>query len=472
MSSPTTTPAGYPPPVLPPPPARRRSFAGAIVLIVIGVVFLLGNMHVITWLALWHWFAHYWPVLLILYGVVKVIEYYQAQRAGVQYRGIGAGGVVMVVFLILFGLSAMGIERARENWNWNELSGEVNLDDDMAGIFGNSYAFTQELQQAVPAGATFKVVSDRGSVNVTTWDENQIKVVVNKRVRADSQEEANTTDNDTKATITVAGNEVTVNANLKSVNKPVSSDMQIFVPKKGALTIDTRRGDVAVRDRDGNIKIANSGGDVSLENINGNADVAIRPAKGSFRATNLTGDINLDGKIEDTNISDVRGSVHMTGDYFGDMSVSKVAKAVTFKSSRTDLQFATLAGEMTMQSGELRATQVNGPVQVVTRSKDITLEDVAGDVRIDNTNGSVHVRPTKLGEVEIKNHKGDVEVTVPAKAGFQFSVATQNGDINSDFGTVNSGQAGNSSVANGTVGNGGPKVQITNAYGDVSLRKG
>lgn len=471
MSSPTTT--GYPPPpVLPAPPARRRSFAGAIVLIVIGVVFLMGNMHVITWIALWRWFAHYWPVLLILYGVVKVIEYYQAQRQGVQYRGIGAGGVVMVVFLILFGLSAMGVERAREHWNWNELNGEVNIDDDMAGIFGNSFTFTQELQQAIPAGATFKVVSDRGSVNVTTWDQNEMKVVVSKRVRADNQEEANSTDNNTRATITISGNEVTVNANLKNASKPVASDMQIFVPKKGALTIDTRRGDVAVRDHEGNVRITNSGGDVSLENINGNADVAIRPSKGSFRATNVTGDVTLDGKIEDTNITEVRGSVHMTGDYFGDMNVSKVAKAVTFKSSRTDLQFATLAGEMTMQSGDLRASQVTGPVQVTTRSKDITLEDVAGDVKIDNTNGSVNVRPAKLGEVTITNHKGDVELTLPAKAAFQFNVTTQNGDINSDFGTVNSSQNGGSSVANGSVGSGGPKVQITNAYGDVSLRKG
>src|SRR5512133_1170204 len=115
-----TTPAGYAPaPVPPAPPARKRSFAGAIVLIVIGVVFLLGNMHVITWIRLWRWFAHYWPVLLILYGVVKLIEYYQAQRERVQYRGFGAGGVVMIVFLILFGLTASGIERMRGQINWN-----------------------------------------------------------------------------------------------------------------------------------------------------------------------------------------------------------------------------------------------------------------------------------------------------------------------------------------------------------------
>jgi hypothetical protein len=469
MSNTTTTPAGYAP--VPRPPVKRRSFAGAVVLIVIGVVFLLGNMHVITWLSLWRWFAHYWPVLLILYGVVKLIEYYQAQRRGEQFRGIGAGGVVMIVFLILFGLTASGIERMRGQINWNELNGDINIDDDMAGIFGNSYTFNQELQQAFPVGASLKVVSDRGSVDVTAWDQNEIKVVVKKQVRADNQEEANKTDQTTQATITVAGNEVTVNANLKNANKPVSSDLQIFVPKKAALTVDTRRGDVAVRDRDGNVKITNSGGDVSLENINGNADVAIRPAKGSFRASNVSGNITLDGRIEDTNISDVRGSVNMSGDYFGDMNVSKVAKNVTFKTSRTDLQLAALNGEMTIQSDDLRMTQVSGPVDLSTRDKRVSLEEVSGDVKIINTNGSVNVRPTKLGDLSITNDKGDVDVTIPPKAAFQFNVTTKNGDINTDFGPAVTSKKDETNVATGTVGTAGPKVQITNSYGDVSLRK-
>lgn len=86
---------------VPPPPSARpprppRSLAGPIVLIVIGVCFLLGNLRVIRWYELGRWFAHYWPVLLILWGVIKLIEYQQANRAGVRGRGIGAGGVLLM----------------------------------------------------------------------------------------------------------------------------------------------------------------------------------------------------------------------------------------------------------------------------------------------------------------------------------------------------------------------------------------
>jgi len=70
MSNTVTTPP--PPqfsPLPPPPPPRHRSIAGPFVLILIGIVFLLGTMHVLSVGRLAHLFANYWPVLLILWGV-------------------------------------------------------------------------------------------------------------------------------------------------------------------------------------------------------------------------------------------------------------------------------------------------------------------------------------------------------------------------------------------------------------------
>lgn len=457
-----------------PAPPKRRSFAGAIVLIAMGVVLLLANAHVITWAALWQWFAHYWPAFLILYGVIKLIEYYQAQRESRPFAGIGAGGVVMVVFLIMLGLTASGIERMRGQINWNEINGDIDFDQSGFGAFlGNTYTFSQELTQDFPANASLKVVSDRGAVDVVPWDQNKIKVVVSKKVRSDGQEEATKTDQATQATINVIGNEVTVNANISASSRPVQSDLQIFVPNKAAVNIATRRGDVSVRDRVGNIKVTNSGGDVSVENITGNAEISIRPNKASVRALKVNGDVSIDGRIEDTTISEVAGSATMTGDYFGDMNVSKIAKAVIFKSSRTDLQFAKLDGDMTLQSGDLRASQLTGPVRVITRSKNIDLDNVTGDVRLENSNGSIDVHAAKapLGQIEIENRRGEVNVTLPGNASFQIDAKARRGEIQSDFSNVNVNKDHGDSAATGTVGNGGSRVQINAEYGNVSIRK-
>src|SRR5215470_17661151 len=126
MSNPVATP---PPPQfspLPPlPPPRHRSFAGPFVLIVVGIVFLLGTMRVLSVGKLAHLFANYWPVLLILWGVIKLIEHMQAQREGRRSSGIGAGGIFLVVMIVVCGLIATQLERV----NWSGIKDEINLDD-------------------------------------------------------------------------------------------------------------------------------------------------------------------------------------------------------------------------------------------------------------------------------------------------------------------------------------------------------
>src|SRR5579859_6762068 len=183
MSSPVMSP----PPVAPLPPRRQRSFAGPFVLIIVGVVFLMGTMHILSVGKLAHLFANYWPVLLILWGVIKLIEHMQAQREGTRSSGIGAGGVFLVVMIVVFGLIATQLERV----NWSGLRDEINIDDgDFNDIFGQSYNFNDHLEQSFPAGSSLKIIDTRGAVSVHASDDNKITVVVRKRVGAENQEDA------------------------------------------------------------------------------------------------------------------------------------------------------------------------------------------------------------------------------------------------------------------------------------------
>src|SRR5512143_1324577 len=95
-----------PAPIPPTPPRARRSMAGPVVLILLGILLLLANMGKLPWQTLGTWFAHYWPVLIIIWGVIKLIEHQQAQRQGLRPPGIGAGGVFLLIVLIVFGLAA------------------------------------------------------------------------------------------------------------------------------------------------------------------------------------------------------------------------------------------------------------------------------------------------------------------------------------------------------------------------------
>ena len=155
-------------------------------LIVLGVCFLLSNMGLISWHHFGYWFSHLWPVLLILWGIIKLIEYQQANRAGVRAPGIGAGGVVLVVFLVVAGLIATQAYRM----NWEEIRDEMHMEGTDIPWWGHTYNYTDELQQAFPAGDSLHVNSERGAINVTASNDSQIHVTVRKRINADRQEQA------------------------------------------------------------------------------------------------------------------------------------------------------------------------------------------------------------------------------------------------------------------------------------------
>src|ERR1041384_1986362 len=169
MSSPVTSP-----PPITPPPRRQRSIAGPFVLIVIGFVFLLSTMHVLSVGRLAHLFANYWPVLLILWGVIKVVEHMQAQRQGARASGIGAGGVLLIIMIVVFGLIATQLERV----NWSGMRDNFNFDDnDFSNLFeGNTYNYNDHLEQDFPAGASLKVIDAHGAISVHPSNDNKITV--------------------------------------------------------------------------------------------------------------------------------------------------------------------------------------------------------------------------------------------------------------------------------------------------------
>src|SRR5215471_14816466 len=179
MSNPVATPPRPQFSPLPaPPPPRHRSFAGPLVLIIIGVVFLLGTMRVLSVGKLAHLFASYWPILLILWGVVKIIEHQQARRQGTRASGIGAGGVLLVVMIVVFGLIANQLERV----NWSGVRDQFNDNGDFPNFFGDNYSFSDHLEQTYPGDASLKVINNHGGVSVHASDDDKITVVVRKRV--------------------------------------------------------------------------------------------------------------------------------------------------------------------------------------------------------------------------------------------------------------------------------------------------
>jgi DUF4097 and DUF4098 domain-containing protein YvlB len=442
--------------------------AGPLILILIGLVFLLRNlgMHI----PVWHFFGRFWPLLIILWGVVALVEHFTALRQGYQTRHLGGLGILLLVLIVIVGVAA----HHSSDVNWEGMRDQMQIDDDLGGMFGTAYTFDETVEQAFPAGGSLRIVCDRGTLNVTPSDDRTLRVVVHKKLYAKSQDDANKYNEGSKPQVTLNGNSVVLNANTNGAgDHSVQSDMDIFVPRDASVEVASKRGDVSISDRKADVRLTVQRGDIVLNEVAGNAKMSLD--KGSIRGSDISGDVEIDGHVDDVTLDNVKGAVKLNGDFFNDIRLSKISKTVEFKSARSDISIASVLGDLEISGDNLRGTDVSGPLRLVTRSKEIHLENVTGDVEVENANGDIEVHPANklpMGKMMITGKRGDISLVLPANAGFQVDATTHKGDITTDFTSVKIDSSSGGSRASGSVGNGAAKLQINADTGDIHINKG
>jgi len=455
---------------------RRRSLFGPIVLIGIGVAFLLANMHVISGARLAWLFATWWPALLILLGLVRIVEYSIARSQGSPVPRFGGGAIFLLILFICIGLSASGARRV----DWQRAFGDDVDFNGFNAAFGEKYEFTDELTQPLPPNGSIRVDNNRGAVTIHASQDsgNSVKLVVRRHIAADSQNEANDIHSRQAATMTPDGSVLHIDSGQHEASGHVGfyvgprsvSDMEIWAPAKAAVDISTAHGDVNVADRQADVTVSTTHGDVQLSQIKGN--ISLTAHSGDLQISDITGNVKIDGKADDVTLSDITGGVSLDGEFYGDTKLSHVGSTVQFRSSRTDLQLAKLSGDLDMDSGDLRANSIVGPLRVTTKAKDIHLEDVSGAINIDDSHGEVEVHPqSPFGDLTVNNHQGAIHVVLPEDAGYTVDARSTRGELETDF-PLNISEQGPDRTTTGTLGKGGSKLQLTTDHGTIEIRKG
>ena len=185
----------------------------------------------------------------------------------------------------------------------------------------------------------------------------------------------------------------------------------------------------------------------------------------------ISSDVSVQGRADDVSLEDVKGAARLNGE-FDTIKLEKIASAVSFKSARTDMEFSRLDGDLDMDSGDMRASDLTGPFRLLTRSKDVRLAGMNGDVRLENENGAIEIHTNKLGSMQVSNRNSDIQIFLPDKAAFQVDARARGGEIESDFDALKIANGDDQATATGSIGNGGPHLVINNEHGGIELRKG
>jgi len=443
---------------------RGSSVFSGLVLIFIGLLLLLHNYRGFD---LTDIVFRWWPLILIVWGGIKIYERTAGARSGQAGTSRISGGEVALVFGLL---ALVGIVVAVDHGR-RRLSG---MDIDFPG--GTFASSIDVAPKTVPMNARVAVRGGRGDITVRASDTPEIRLAGKVNVKSWNENAAKKLSEKVSAEVVQNGDGFEIRpTGVGGGNSRVSVDMDITIPKKAALTVHSEKGDVNVSDLAAQVNIDNGNGDIEVRGTGG--DVSVDMRHGDANISDTKGDVKISGRGGSIEVVNASGSFTINGEFVGPIRADKVAKGVRFVSHRTDLTLTALSGHMEAGSGSLDVVDAPGNMIVRTRDEDITVENAGGKVTIEDRNGNIQVRfssPPKE-DIEITNISAPITLTLPESSNFEILADCHSGDIDSEFQSDTlkhtSTESGDAHLE-GKYGRArGPKITLKTSYGSISIHK-
>jgi DUF4097 and DUF4098 domain-containing protein YvlB len=212
-------------------------------------------------------------------------------------------------------------------------------------------------------------------------------------------------------------------------------------------------------------------GDIHLNSITGPVVAHfVNGLHDEFSAHDVQGDLTLEGDLNDLTLSEIKGKVSQNGSLLGDVHFETISGPVRMHTSVSTLELEGLPGDLTLDNDDLRVNDAKGPVRVVTHSKDIDLSQVNGDSYVEDRNGTIRVEPAGSYNIEARDEKGDVEITLPPNSSATVNGRTHNGEVVTDFGLSVSGEE--DKTLTGKIGAGTARIELSTNNGDLHVKRG
>lgn len=441
---------------------RGGSLFSGLILIIVGIIFLL---HYYRGIALGTLFGHWWPLLLIMWGLIKLYERTIGNRAEGTPSAWVTGREIALV-LCIFALVGVVVV-------WDIVKGEFH---DKMPDFGDEHEFSLNVApKSVPADARIVVRVPRGDITVRPSDDPEISVSAKKSVRSWSEKDAEHIAGDGSVEIAQNGDAWEVRPAGADLDSRVAVNMEVSVPSKSAVTVRNDKGEIQVSDLGKDVTIAAGNGDIEVRDIKG--DVSIDAKHGDIKVSDTKGNVKISGTGGEVEVVDASGGLTLNGEFLGPIRADRVLKGVRFVSKRTDLTLTQLTGHLETGSGNLEITDAPGNLVLKTNSYDVSIENAGGKVKVENRNGSVDVRfPTSPKEdIEIVNASANITLSLPSSSSFEIQADCHSCDVESEFegGSLkgSKSQSGDGHLE-GKYGSGRPvKILLKTSYGAIAIRK-
>jgi Putative adhesin/Domain of unknown function (DUF5668) len=450
------------------PPSGRRSIFGGLLLILLGVVFLLIRHY--PELGIGHLLRLYWPVILIVWGIAKLIDIFSARQSGDASPPWLSGGEIALIILLFVAVTGMwGLGRIRDqlgdtdSFSWNDMwvKKGVPVSEDVPPV-------------AVKPNSSISVHTPRGDVTVFADEDTDLRIVATKTVSSVSDAESSKRASEIKIDVTpVSGGFRVEPSGISGDRSHTRVDLEVHLPKQVSVTAQTDSGDLTITGINGSVTAISLSGDIAIHDAG--SDVTAKMQNGDVRVAQVHGDVRLSGKGNGVELSDVSGNATIDGEFFGPIQISNVAQTVQFNSERTNLTILKMHGRLDLDSDSLQISDVDGGIKLKTHDKSIEIENAAGRIDINNAHAdvSINLKKPPSDEINVQNDSGGIDLALPSHSTFEISAASRSGEIETEFddSALKRETSGETKKLEGKVGSHGPKITLNTTYGTINLRK-
>jgi hypothetical protein len=395
--------------------------------------------------------------------------------------------------------------------------------------------YEQNIEKSFKAtpGGELKLEADQGSVQVTTDQQDDVRIRVFRKVSGGSKENADGQFANHIVAISQEGNNVIIVAKTKtsarqfwSFNKPwMDVRYEIDIPTRFNVSLKTAGGNVTVGNLDGaavaktasgtinfgkvsgeidasdaggdirvedagrgikasttsgSIHVGNSGGDTLLKDAGG--DIELNHAEGSVSVETTSGSIRIDFAKGEVKARDAGGNINL-GTARGDLTAQTTSGTIKVKSARGKLEIKNAGGDVLVEntSQEARISTASGRIRVGKAGGPTDLTDAGGSIEVISACDSVHAR-TASGDVKVNFSRaprngsrlealgGGIRVLLPRGAGVDLDATALGGNVAADVPlAITVHGEQGRNGLKGKINGGGPELLLHSTSGDVHL---
>ena len=288
--------------------------------------------------------------------------------------------------------------------------------DDFDCVGGPFDRYTEDfhLTYALSAGGRLSVENLNGAIEISSWEKDSVEI------------------NGTKYAASPQA--------LKEIKIDVSSSPGVLqirtIPPVGARNTGARYS-IRVPRRVQLDRIVSSNGGIRVDDVEGLAN--LRSSNGSIRVWRLKG--TLEARTSNGGID----AVNNTGD-------------ATLHTTNGGIK-------VEMNKGALDASTSNGGINAR-----LLEPDASRPVRLESSNGHIELAMDAVRDVRANTSNSSIVVRMPSSANARVRARTSNSPVTTDFDVLTRGTIGKHSLE-GTLGSGGPLIDLTTSNGGIKLLK-